>query len=169
MDPQDLRRQLQRGATDDLRRRRAIIGVSLVGMVSMAAVSLLQTGMLKHLPDPPLPGFDSDKVNSSDLAYRFGVPDGPLGLVGFAANLPIAAFGGDDRVHKQPFVPLAAAAKAAMDAGIAGLYFYQMPTREKAWCAYCIVAALSNLAIFGLTLPEAREALAALRTSGSAA
>jgi hypothetical protein len=36
-------------------------------------VTLFQTGLVRHLPDPPLPGFDSDKVNSSDLAYRLGV------------------------------------------------------------------------------------------------
>jgi hypothetical protein len=33
-------------------------------------------GLVKHLPDPPLPGFDSDRVNSSDTAYKFGAPDG---------------------------------------------------------------------------------------------
>ncbi len=110
MDPQDLRRELQHGKTDDLRRRRAIIGVSIVGMASMAAVSLLQTGVLKHLPDPPLSGFDSDKVNSSDVAYQLGAPDGTLGVVGFSANLPIAAFGGTDSPHAEPWVPLVAAA-----------------------------------------------------------
>ena len=164
MNPQQqLRKDLQYGETDDLRRRRATIGVSLVGMASMAVVSLLQTGVLKHLPDPPLPRFNSDKVNSSDVAYRLGVPDGTLGVVGFAANLPLAAFGGAGRAREQPWVPLVAAAKAAVDAGIAGWYFYQMPAKENAWCGYCIVAALSNFAVFGLTLPEARKAFAVLR------
>ncbi len=79
MNPEQLRRELQHGEGDDLRRRRAIIGVSLVGMASMVTVSLLQTGILRHLPDPPLNGFNSDKVNSSDVAYQFGAPDGTLG------------------------------------------------------------------------------------------
>jgi len=164
MNPQQLRRELQHGEGDDLRRRRAIIGVSLVGMASMVTVSLLQTGILRHLPDPPLNGFNSDKVNSSDVAYQFGTPDGTSGVVGFAANLPIAAFGGSNQAAEQPVVPLIATAKAAVDAAIAGWYFYQMPAKERAWCGYCIVAALSNFAVFGLTLPEARTALVALRT-----
>lgn len=161
--PQQLREELQQGQTGDLRRRRAIIGCSLVGMAAMAAVSLLQTGVVKHLPDPPLESFDSDKVNSSDTAYMLGVPDGTLSLASLAANIPIAAFGGADRASQQPLIPLIAAGKAAVEAVVAGWYFYQMPTKEKHWCGYCITGALANLAIFALTLPEARQALSALR------
>ena len=128
----------------------------------MTAVSLLQTGILKHLPDPPLPGFDSDRVNLSDTAFKFGVPDGPLGILSAAANIPLAAFGTADRAHTHPWVPLLAAGKAAIDAATAGWYFYQMPAREKAWCGYCIVGAIANWAIFVLALPEAGRALASL-------
>ena len=163
MKPEQLRADLQHGETQDLWRRRAIIGLSLAGMTSMTAVSLLQTGILEHLPDPPLKSFNSDKVNSSDAAYRFGAPDGTMGVAGFALNVPIAAFGGASRATEQPLVPLAATAKAAVDGLVAGWYFYQMPAKEHAWCGYCIAAALSNVAIFALTLPEASKALAALR------
>jgi len=161
--PQQLRRELQQGETPDLWRRRAIIGLSLVGMTAMAAVSLLQTGIVKHLPDPPLDGFDSDKVNASDTAYMLGVPDGTLSLASLAANVPLAAFGGVDRAHKTPLVPIAAAGKAAVEAAVASWYFYQMPAKEKAWCGYCIVGALANVGIFALTLPEASKAISALR------
>jgi len=161
--PQQLRRELQHGETDDLRRRRAIIGLSLIGMASMAAVSLLQTGIVKHLPDPPLRSFDSDKVNASDTAYQLGVPDGTLSLASLAANVPLAAFGGAERAGEQPLVPLVAAGKAAVEAVIAGWYFYQMPAKEKKWCGYCIVGALANFGIFALTLPEAKKALTQLR------
>jgi len=160
--PRQLRRELQQGETDDLWRRRAIIGLSLVGMTAMAAVSLLQTGVIRHLPDPPLESFDSDKVNSSDTAYALGVPDGTLSLASLAANVPLAACGGIDRVREQPWVPLAAAGKAAVEAAAAGWYFYQMPAKEKKWCGYCIVGALCNFGIFALTLPEAQKALASL-------
>jgi len=161
--PQQLRRELQEGETDDLWRRRAIIGLSLVGMTAMGAVSLLQTGVIKHLPDPPLDSFDSDKVNSSDTAYALGVPDGTLSLASLAANVPLAAFGGADRVREQPWVPLVAAGKAAVEAAAAGWYFYQMPAKEKKWCGYCIVGAAANFGIFALTLPEAKKALTLLR------
>ena len=160
---QELRRELQESNESDLRVRRAIIGLSLVGMGAMTAVALFQTGIIKHLPDPPLKDFDSDKVNSSDTAYALGVPDGTLSLASLAANIPIAAFGGENRAETQPLVPLAAAAKASVEAVVAGWYFYQMPAVEKAWCGYCITGALANMGIAALSLPEAIEALEMLR------
>ena len=159
MNPQDLREELQEGETDDLRRRRAVIGLSLVGMVALGAVSLLQTGIIKHLPDPPVGNFDSDKVNSSDTAYGFGVPDGTVALASLAANIPLAAFGGANRAQQEPLVPIVVAGKALAEAIVAGWYFYQMPTKQKAWCGYCIVGALCNFGIAALTLPEAKKAI----------
>ena len=156
--PQRLRRELQKSNKSDLNTRRAVIGLSLVGMAAMTAVTLFQTGVVKHLPDPPLPGFDSDKVNSSDTAYALGVPDGALSLTSLAANIPLAAYGGENRAEEMPLVPIAAAAKASVEAVVAGWYFYQMPTKEKAWCGYCIVGALTNWGIAGLTLIEAKKA-----------
>ena len=146
-----------------LAERRWTIGLSLAGMASMAAVSLLQTGLVKHLPDPPLPGFDSDKVNLSETAFPFGIPDGTLGLLSFAVNLPLAAYGPADRARRLPWLPLLGTAKALVDALVSAWYFYQMPAREKAWCIYCVLSALANWAILALALPEARRAFAELR------
>ena len=157
-EPQQLRRELQESKESDLNLRRAIIGLSLLGMGAMTAVSLFQTGIIKHLPDPPIDGFDSDKVNSSDTAYALGVPDGAVSLASLAANIPLAAFGGENRAEKQPLIPLAFAAKTTVEAAVAGWYFYQMPTKEKAWCGYCIVGALANFGIAALALTEAKRA-----------
>jgi uncharacterized membrane protein len=157
-DTQALRRELQEGNNENLKLRRGIIALSLVGIGAMTAVSLFQTGMVKHLPDPPLPDFDSDKVNSSDTAYALGVPDGTISLASLAVNIPLAALGGADRPEKMPLVPLAAAAKASVEAAVAGWYFYQMPAKEKKWCAYCIVGAAANFGIAALSLMEAKKA-----------
>lgn len=162
LEPQKLRRELQEGKSKGLKRRRAIIGLSLIGMGAMAAVSLLQTGIVKHLPDPPLDNFDSDKVNLSDTAYALGLPDGTLSLASLAANIPLAAFGGENRAAELPLVPLVAAGKSIVEAIAASWYFYQMPIVEKAWCGYCIVGALANVGIAALSLPEAKEAYESL-------
>ena len=157
-DTQKLREQLQKGKSKGLKKRRGIIALSLLGMGAMTAVTLLQTGIVKHLPDPPLPDFDSDKVNSSETAYALGVPDGAVSLASLAANIPIAAFGGENRAEEMPFVPLAAAAKSVVEAIVAGFYFYQMPAVEKKWCGYCIVGAAANIGIAILSIPEAKQA-----------
>ncbi|HEX8286969.1 MAG TPA: vitamin K epoxide reductase family protein [Pyrinomonadaceae bacterium] len=157
-EPQKLRRELQESSESGLNLRRAVIGLSLLGISAMTAVSLFQTGIIKHLPDPPIDGFDSDKVNSSDTAYALGVPDGTLSLASLAANIPLAAFGGANRAEKQPLIPIAIAAKTTIEAAVAGWYFYQMPTKEKAWCGYCIVGAATNVGIAALALTEAKKA-----------
>lgn len=162
---QDLRRQLQHGDTSGLRRRRAIIGLSLVGMTSMAIVSAFQTGLLKHLPDPPSDRFQSDEVNSSDTAYQWGIPDGTISLAGHATNIVLAAYGGATRTGSQPWVPLVAAFKAAAEAAVAAKYlFYEMPIVQKKWCGYCIIDAVTHLGAFALTLPEAVNTLSGQRT-----
>lgn len=161
--PQRLREELQEGDTPDLRRRRGIVALSLIGMASMAAVTLYQMGLIRHLPDPPLRRFDSDRVNASDTAYQYGVPDGTLTLAGHATNAAMAAFGGVRRAAEQPWAPIAASGKAGLEAAVAAKYlFYQMPVVEKKWCGYCIVDALMHIGTFALTLPEAAKALSIL-------
>ena len=144
--------------------RRAIIGTSMVGIASMAPVSMLQTGIVHHLPDPPVKGFHSDLANSSLIAYQFGAPDGAVSVASFALNVPIAAFGCADRAHTQPLVPLLACGKAALDAAASAWYFNQM-RRGKKWCPYCIVGAISSMAVLLLAVPEARAAWRQLRSS----
>jgi len=157
-----LRRDLQRGQTPNLTLRRAIIGTSVMGMASMVPVTMLQTGIVHHLPDPPIRGFHSDAANSSLIAYKLGVPDGAMAVASFAANIPIAAFGGGDRARTRPLIPLIAAGKATIDAATSAWYFNEM-RRGKKWCPYCIIGAISSVAVFLLTLPEARAAWQNLR------
>lgn len=161
--PDELRHDLLSSDAADMRRRRAIITTSLVGMAGMAAVSLLQAGVIKHLPDPPSRRFDSDRVNLSDEAYAFGAPDGTFSLASLAANIPLAAFSGADRATQLPIIPILAAAKAGVETIAAGWYFYMMPAKEKAWCGYCITGAIANFTILALTIPEARKALRTAR------
>ena len=144
--------------------RRAIIGTSVAGMAAMVPVSMLQTGLVHHLPDPPIKEFHSDAANSSLIAYRFGVPDGTTAVASFALNLPIAAFGGADRARTKPLIPLIAAGKAAIDAATSAWYFNEM-RRGKKWCPYCILGAISSLTVFLLTLPEARAAWSQFRSN----
>lgn len=158
LETQKLRRELQESDSSEINLRRAIIGLSLIGMGAMTAVTLLQTGIVNHLPDPPLKDFDSDKVNSSDTAYALGVPNGTISLVGLAANIPLAAFGGENRAEEMPVVPLVAAAKSTVEAAVAAWCFYQMPAKEGKWCGYCIIGAAANIGIAALTLIEAKEA-----------
>lgn len=157
MNLNQLRDDLVRGETDDLRRRREIIGLSLLGMAAMTPVALLQTGIIRHLPDPPLPRFRSDQANLSDAAYKLGIPDGTVALASLAANVALAAWGGRDRGRRRPWLPLLAAGKAAADALGAAWYLYQMVSGKEPWCAYCLTGAAANFGILAAALPEASD------------
>ena len=74
--PARLSEELRHATSPDLSRRRGVIGLSLLGAGAMAVVSLYQIGVLRHLPEPPLPALDADRVDASEQAYaRLSVPD----------------------------------------------------------------------------------------------
>lgn len=162
--PAVLRRDLRHTNAPEILLRRAVVGASLVGIACMAVTTLFQMGMLKRLADPPIEGFDSDKVNSSDLAYGWGMPDSPISIGSHAVAIGLAAMGGVDRAKTQPAVPLAATLAAAPGAATAARYlFHDMPVTEKGWCPWCIVDALAHIAVFGFTLWESKKAVDRLR------
>lgn len=99
MSPNALRRQWRQGSGSALARRRGVAGLALLSAGSMGVIALYQLGLIKHLPDPPAPGVDSEAVVGSDEAYaRLDVPDAVLGLASYAVTLGLATAGGADRV-----------------------------------------------------------------------
>lgn len=164
MDFRRIRRDLQESDDGDIRRRRYIALLSAVGLAAFVPIVLRQVGLIRHLPDPPLRSFNSDKINLSDSAFRIGIPDGALGLIGYATTAALAVAGSADRAERQPLLPVAAGAKAALEAVVASWYFYQMPAKEKAWCGYCLVGQFASLGTFALSLPEALRAWRAIRS-----
>jgi uncharacterized membrane protein len=158
--PQQIRQELQQGKSGDLTRRRLIIVLSLVGLAAMTMVSLFQTGLIHHIPDLPNRAlFDSAKVNSSEQAYKFGLPDGPFVMVSLAITIVLAAFGGANRAEVHLWIPLVFTAKTAVDAFFSAAYLWNMITVQKVACIYCIAAALATFAIVALTLPETKRAM----------
>lgn len=163
--PQELCESIRADQRREMRYRRAIVGVSLVGMAAMGLVTLLQTGVVKKLPDPPtkVPHFDTEKVNLSKEAYSYGLPDAALVMVTHSLNVAIAAAGPADRYEKRPWLSFAALAAAVPQALMAAKYlFYQMPKVDKAWCPYCVTDALTHFGTVALALPEAAKALKVL-------
>lgn len=113
MKPTELSRQLREGQSPELNNRRWIVGLSLLGVGMAQIVSLYQVGIVKHLPDPPLDVFDSDKVDASDYAYkRFLTPDGFLMLMSYATTAWLAGIGGEKRSQTHPLLSLAMGAKS---------------------------------------------------------
>lgn len=152
---------LRRGAGSDLARRRRVAGLALGAIASFATVAVYQFGLVPHLPDPPLPGLDSDRVDASGEAYTFGrTPDSALAMGSYAATLALAGMGGRDR---HPLIPLALAAKVAVDAAGAAYLTAEQLTKHRKVCTYCTVASVLTFAMVPAVVPEARAAWRALR------
>lgn len=156
---------LRRGSDAHVRRRRHQTALMLGASAAMGVVSAFQTGLLRHLPDPPLPGFNSDKVDASGEAYEtLKTPDAALALANYGATLALIGMGSGDRARDRPLVPLLAAAKLAADGAGAAVLTAEQLSKHRALCFYCLVASAATWAALPLALPEARAAWRAWRS-----
>ena len=161
--PSELSRDLRLRTDPDLRRRRWLVRLSLLGVAIGQVVALYQTGILRRLPDPPLGPLDSERVNASDYAYkRLQVPDAVLMIATYAITAALAAAGGRNRAEEQPVLPLALLAKTLFDVGTNLKLAREEWAENKALCAYCQTASLASVATLALALPEAARSLRTL-------
>ena len=151
---------LRRGRGPLLDRRRRVAALSLGAIGALGGVAAYQTGLVRHLPEPPLPLFDAERVDASGEAYRFsGTPDAALGIASYAATLALAGMGTRNRAREQPWIPLALAAKVLLDAA-GGVYLgLEQATKHRRFCSWCVAAAAASAAMVLQVLPEARLAL----------
>lgn len=155
-----LSRWFREGDDGFVRERRRLAALSLLGIGSLGAVAAYQVGLVRHLPDPPLRVFDSDAVDASGEAYRWGsAPDAALGVAGQAVTLVLAAVGGPDRARRRRWLPLLLAAKTLTDAASSLYLTAEQVTKHRKLCFYCLVAAVASVAAVPAALPEARAAL----------
>lgn len=156
---------LRRRTSPHLRRRRRQTALMLGATAAMGVVSLYQTGIVRHLPDPSMPGFDSDHVDASGEAYEtFDTPDATLGIASYGTTLALIGMGAADRASSRPWIPLIAAAKLAYDSAGAAWLTAEQITKHRALCFYCLLASGATWAALGQALPEARSALRSLRS-----
>lgn len=168
--PAALSQQLRETTTPYLRERRGIIGLSLLATMTLSLIGLYQMGILKRLPEPKLPHFDAEQVNRSAEDYRWlATPDAFLGLGSYVATMTLAAMGSPDRAEKQPWIPLALAAKVGLDGALAGFQVLTQARKLHTYCSWCLVSSAESFASLPLVVPEARTALKRLLTRSSGA
>lgn len=158
--PEVLSRQLRQASDRFLRERRGVIGLSLVATTALSLISLYQMGILKRLPEPKLPRFNAEKVNSSAEAYRWlETPDAFLGLGSYVATMTLAAMGGPNRAEEQPWIPLALASKVGADTALAGFQILMQARKLHTFCSWCLLPSAATFGSIPLVIPEARAAL----------
>ena len=152
--------QLREASYPFLRERRGVISLSLLAGAALSLIGLYQIGILKRLPEPRLPRFDAEQVNRSAEAYRWlETPDAFLGLGSYVATMTLAAMGGPNRAERQPWIPLALAAKVGLDAALAGFQVMTQARKLRTWCSWCLLTSAATFGSVPLVIPEARAAL----------
>lgn len=151
---------LRRGAGPYLDHRRRAAAYTLGSMAALGLVSTYQFGLLRHLPEPPIPRLDADRVDASGEAYQhLKTPDGALGLASAAVTLVLIGMGGADRHRTRRWIPVVLTAKALGDALGGAFLTAEQASKHKRFCGYCVVSAAANVAAFVQTVPEATAAL----------
>lgn len=159
LSPTELSRQLRLGQNADLTRRRWIIGLSLVTVAAGQIVTLYQTGVISHLPDPPLAVFDSDKVDASDYAYkRLQMPDAPAMIVTGGITALLASAGGQERAQQLPWLPVALLGKTLIDLVTNVQLGREEWQTNKKLCFYCQTSTVAATVAAVLAVPEALKA-----------
>ncbi len=156
---------LRRGAGGFLasRRRTALLQTAAAG--TLVVVGLYQFGVLRSVPELPLPGLDAGRVDASGEAYAvLHTPDAALGIASAGVSLVLAGMGGPTRHRDQPWIPLVLLAKSLADAAGALYLIAEQLTKHKRICSWCTASAGLLLATVPTVLPEARAAWRALRS-----
>lgn len=137
-----------------------IATATLGALAALAPVTLYQLGIVRHLPDPPLPGFDADKVHASPQAYPVGsIPDGAIGIASYGVTLALSLAASPERSQRRAWLPLALAAKVGFDlTQVVRLTWIEIAELRALSC-WSLFAGAATLSCIAPALQEARAAL----------
>ncbi len=128
-----------------------VIWLSILGLADFIVITLYQTGVIKHLPDLPWEVFNSDKVNGSEDAIIFGIPDGFFGGATYVFIILMCLIEKSDTNSAIP--------KALLMFAIVGnvcgalFYLYTMIFVQHLACIYCIFGAIINFISLAVIFP----------------
>jgi len=148
-----IRQELLNSTDEDLQLRRKVVGLSALGLVDFAFISLYQSGVIKRLPELPFKSFDSNKVNAAPDAYKMGAPDATISAWLYATNMVLATAGGTESSGRKPVHDMLLGGTVAANAGGALYYLYNMVFKQKKVCPYCIAGAAINISSAVIVAP----------------
>jgi hypothetical protein len=102
MKAEEIRDVLRTEHSQDIDRRRKVALLSAIGIADFSIISLLQSGVIRKLPDIPYPAvFDTNGINTSKTAFEMGVPDATMSTVMHSLELVLATAGGSEKASSR--------------------------------------------------------------------
>lgn len=160
--------------------RRTIIGLSLLGLADALYMLAYHEGWIDHMWCPFF-GEGCEVVGRSPEARHAGVPNAAVGAAAYAGMAALAAFDARIRNTRTPDRGPAAGAAASISwlpavsrpalpaLGLAGIstaavaasaaLTWEMGTRVRAWCFWCLASAGINAALCALAWSNVSEAV----------
>jgi uncharacterized membrane protein len=153
----------------ELRRRRRVVGGTMLSTVCMAVATLYQTGVVRRIPELPLGPFDAGRVEASAQAYQLlRMPDAPLAVVSFGLTAALAAGAGTGAGpgfgRRAELVRVALGAKALVDAVYGAKLMADQATKHGKLCSWCLTTTVGSAIALGPALAEGRAGWRALRS-----
>lgn len=142
------------------RERRWPLGLAVIGLLAALYTGLSQVGVIPAMWDPFFGSASSYAVTHSFISRLLPVPDGLLGVAGYACDLIFGSIGGEQRWHRMPWAAL------IFGAVITALFLVGLTlTTLQAtvighWCTICLLSAAVSVLVFALGI---REPIASLR------
>ncbi len=130
--------------------RLAVTGCCLA-LGALVPVTLYQSGVVDHLPDPPNRIFASERITSSRMAHPLGIPDSYLGLASYGTTLALLLLAKRSRSARRVL-----GVKLTADAGLAAFNLVRQVVRFGKLCSWCTGTALAT----GLVVYGGRSAVA---------
>lgn len=135
---------------------RSISGLAAVSAFAFTLGALVQNGVVRRLPDPPLRFVDSRRVMLSRAAFPFGVPDSPIALALEAAILAMAGTARRAAPARRRLLDRLIAI-AATGGGIGAVRYLVEMVRLRRACVYCLGAATAMIALVPIAIKQARS------------
>ena len=126
------------GSIEPLQNEALLVASSLTTLATLIPVALFQTGVLKTLPDPPFPVFDSERITTSKIAHPLGIPDALLGLASFGTTFALILL-----ARKNGTARKLLGAKLAVDASAAAFNASRQVLDFGKLCSWCTGTALA--------------------------
>ncbi len=134
--------------------RRWLIGLAAIGFLAAVYTALEQLGVVSAMWDPFFGSASSYAVTHSFISKLLPVPDGLLGVFGYACDLIFGSLGGDDRWRSKAWATLIFAV-VITGLGVVSLALTILQgTIIAHWCTVCLVSATVSTLIFGFGIGE---------------
>lgn len=117
----------------------ATLSAASVTIGMLIPIALYQCHVINHLPDPPGPYFDSDRITASKSAHPCGIPDSLLGIgsFGITTALIFAARRSDTGRNLLR-------TKLLMDGSLAAINVTRQVVSFRKLCSWCTGTALAT-------------------------